>query len=67
MLTQVGTAELLYDEVVAFADKARAQGVVVTLEPWPDMPHAWASLKEFFPQAQEAIEAIGQYVRDRTP
>lgn len=62
LLIQVGTAELLYDEVVAFADKARAQKVEVTLEPWPDMPHGWIMMKDFFPQAQQALEAIARFV-----
>lgn len=63
LFIQVGTAELLYDEVVAFADKARAQGVDVTLEPWPEMAHGWAMLKDFFPQAQRSVEAIASYVQ----
>jgi epsilon-lactone hydrolase len=64
MLIQVGTAELLYDEVVALAEKARAQGVDVTLQPWPEMVHGWPMLKDLFPQASEAIEAIARYVRE---
>jgi acetyl esterase/lipase len=58
LLVQVGTAELLYDEVVAFAEKARARGVEVTLQPWPEMTHGWAMLKDFFPQARLSVEAI---------
>ena len=60
LFIQVGTAELLYDEVVAFADKARAEGVDVTLEPWPNMVHGWTMLDQFFPQAKEALESIGK-------
>ena len=62
LLIQIGTAELLYDEVVAFAEKARAQGVEVTLQPWPEMVHGWAMLKDFFPQARRSVEAIARFV-----
>lgn len=61
MLVQVGTAELLHDEVVAFAERARAAGVDVTLETWPEMVHGWSMLNDFFPQAQRAVEAIAAY------
>ncbi|MEO6419092.1 MAG: alpha/beta hydrolase [Polyangiaceae bacterium] len=61
LLVQVGTAELLYDEVAAFADKARAEGVEVIFEPWPEMVHGWTMLNDFFPQAQEALEAIARF------
>jgi acetyl esterase/lipase len=61
LLVQIGTAELLYDEVVAFADKARAQGVEVTLQPYPNMAHGWELLKDFFPEAQRSVEAIAAF------
>jgi acetyl esterase/lipase len=63
LFIQVGTAELLRDEVVAFAEKARARGVEVTLQPWPNMTHGWAMLKDFFPEAQQSIEAIAHHLR----
>jgi monoterpene epsilon-lactone hydrolase len=62
-LIQIGTAELLYDEVTALADAMRAGGVEVTLRTWPDMPHGWPMLKEVFPAAQLSVDAIAAFVR----
>jgi monoterpene epsilon-lactone hydrolase len=68
LLVQIGTAELLYDEVVAFADKARARGVEVTLQPYANMAHGWELLKDFFPEAQRSVEAITELAaRRRSP
>ena len=62
LLIQVGTAEMLLDDSTRLAEKARAAGIDVTLEPWEDMIHVF----QFFPampEAQQAIERIGEFVR----
>jgi acetyl esterase/lipase len=41
LLIQVSTAEMLYDDVVKFVDKARAAGVAVTLQPFEGLVHWW--------------------------
>ena len=41
MLIQVGGAELLRDEVTAFARQAERSGVRVQLEVYDDMTHGW--------------------------
>lgn len=63
LLVQVGTAELLHDEVIAFADKARARGVDVDLRASPEMVHGWMLLNGVFAQAQDSVEAIADFVR----
>jgi acetyl esterase/lipase len=63
LLVQVGDAEVLLDDSTRFAAKAKAAGVDVTLEVWPDMPHVWHLFAPFLPEATEAIEHIGQFVR----
>nr|QWE51388.1 esterase [uncultured microorganism] len=63
LLVQVGDAEVLLDDSTRFAAKAKAAGVDVTLEVWPDMPHVWHLFAPFLPEASEAIEHIGQFVR----
>jgi monoterpene epsilon-lactone hydrolase len=66
MLIQVGTAEALLDDATRFAERARAAGVEVTLEPWDDMFHVWQFCASILPEGQAAIDRIGEFVRKRT-
>jgi acetyl esterase/lipase len=65
LLVQVGEREVLRDDGVAFAEKARAAGVDVTLEIWPDMIHLWHAFVDL-PEAGQALERIGRFVEERT-
>ncbi len=67
LLIQVGTAETLLDDSLRFAEKARAAGVDVTLEPWEDMIHVWQAFAALLPEGQQAIERIGAFLRERIP
>ena len=66
LLIQVGTIETLLDDARRLADRARAAGVEVTYEEWPDQPHVWHWFGSFLPEAQQAIDRIGEFVRQRT-
>jgi acetyl esterase/lipase len=63
LLIQVGDQEILLSDAMRFAEKAEAMGVDVTLEVWPGMWHTWHGWAATLPEALEAIDAIGQYVR----
>ena len=63
LLVQVGTAEILRDEGVEIAERARRAGCDVTLEPWEDMVHVWHWFGAAFPEARAAIDSIGAYLR----
>ncbi|MFO7962828.1 MAG: alpha/beta hydrolase [Desulfobacterales bacterium] len=65
MLIQVGTAEVLLDDSVRLADKAKKAGVDVAFNPWPDMIHVWHAFADILPEAKEAIKAIGDYISNR--
>ncbi len=65
LFVHVGTAELLHDEVRAFAERARAAGVDVTLREWPHMVHGWVMLNEFFPDARRTLDEIAAFVDAR--
>ena len=66
LLVQVGGAEGLLDDARQLAERAEAAGVETTLEVWEGMPHVWHSFAAFLPDAERAIERVGQYVRERT-
>ena len=59
---QVGTAELLLDDSVVLAKRAKEAGVDVTLDIWDDMPHVFPAFAMFAPEGQEGIEKIGEFV-----
>ena len=63
LLLQVGTAETLLDDSRAFADRAAAAGVDVTLEPWEDMIHGWHGSPHVLPEAREAIASLGAFFK----
>ncbi len=65
LLIHVGTSEILYDDATRLADKARAVGVDVTLEPWEEMIHVWHLFAPMLPEGQQAIERVGEYIRQQ--
>ena len=66
LLVQVGTAEVLLDDSLRLADKAKAAGVDVTLEVWDDMPHVWQAFVSFLPEARQSLDSCGEFVRKHT-
>ena len=67
LLIHVGDHETLLDDSVRFAEKARVAGVDVTLEVWGEMVHVWHLFADELPQAQRAIERVGEFLRRRLP
>jgi len=67
ILIHVGDAEVVLDDSRRFAAKARAAGVDVTLEVWPEMPHVWHAFAGLLPESDQAIEQIGKWLRARYP
>jgi epsilon-lactone hydrolase len=66
MLIHVGDAEILLDDATRVAERAKAAGVKVELEVWPDMPHVWHVFAKILPEGQQAIDKIGKFVVART-
>jgi acetyl esterase/lipase len=63
LLLQVGDRETGLDDSTLFASKAREAGVAVELEVWPGMIHVFQQFAEELPEAREAIERIGVFLR----
>lgn len=66
LLIHVGEKEVLHDQVVEFADRARAAGVDVTLVVGADMVHVYPAFLGLVPEASEAFAAAGAFVRTHT-
>ncbi len=66
LLIQVGSEEVLLDDAVVLAERAKAAGVEATLEVWPGMIHVWHWFLPMLDEAQAAIDRIGDFVQART-
>jgi acetyl esterase/lipase len=62
LLIQVGTREILLDDSVRVAAKARAAGVDVTLERGEGLIHVWQFFGADVPESIAAIQRIGEFV-----
>ena len=67
LLIQVGTSETLLDDSTRLAERATAAGVDVTLDVWDEMIHVFQLFATMLPEGQQAIDRIGEFVRERTP
>ena len=65
LLLQMGSEEMLRDDSVRLAAKAKAAGVDVVLEEWPDMIHVWHLFANRLSEGRAAIERVGAYLRER--
>lgn len=64
LLIQVGSEEILLDDARIVADKARADGVDVTLRIWDGMWHVWPALGDMIPENKVTFEEVGEFVRN---
>ena len=65
LLIQVGDAEVLLDDSNRLAQRARAAGVQVKLEVWPEMIHVFQLFAAFLPEGQQAVAGIGQFLNQQ--
>ncbi|MGH7781316.1 MAG: alpha/beta hydrolase [Candidatus Binataceae bacterium] len=66
LLIQVGESEILLDDATRVAARAKAAGVSVELETWPEMIHVWHVFAKILPEGQQAIDKIGKFVLAHT-
>ena len=65
LLLQVGERETLLDDSTRLAERAKEAGVDVTLEVWDEMIHVWQIFAPMLPEGQQAIDRIGEWVREK--
>ncbi len=63
LLIQVGSAEILQDDSIRFAEKAKKAGVDVVFDIWQDMIHVFQAFALFAPEGQQGIDKIGEFIR----
>ena len=63
LLVQAGGAEVLVDQIRAFATRATDAGVDVQLSIYDDMVHVWHLMRGATPAGQRAIDEAGAFAR----
>jgi epsilon-lactone hydrolase len=63
ILIQVGDHEILLDDSVRFAEKAKAAGVELQLHVWEGMVHCFPLLAPMFPEATQAWDETIAYIK----
>jgi len=66
LLFHVGEHEIIRDDSVKAAERARACGVDVTLEVWHSMFHVFQSHEPLLPEAKEAVGHIAAFIRQHS-
>ena len=65
LLLQVGSAEILLDDAVRVAERARKTGVEAELRVWPDMIHVWHAFADLLPEGREAVDEMAAFLEKR--
>lgn len=60
---QVGSEEMLLDDSIRFADKAKAEGVEVLLDVYPEKFHVFQAFWMALPKAREANQRLGVFLK----
>ena len=65
VLVQATPVEILFEPARQFVEKAKAARVDATLQTWDGMIHVWQYFGlGVFPEAQEAIDKVGEWVKE---
>ena len=64
LLIQVGSEEILLSDSTHLAEHARRADVDVTIEVWEGMQHVWHFAGGILPEARQAIDRIGEFIRE---
>jgi acetyl esterase/lipase len=67
LLIQAGEHEMLRDDCIRVAKKARSDGLQTTLEVWPGMFHVFQSHDPLLPEAREAFQRMAAFMRSVLP
>ena len=62
LLLQVSDAEVLYDDVLRFAAKARTAGVPVTVQVFEGLVHWWHLFWRLVPEGRQALDQVAGFV-----
>lgn len=64
LLIHVGGNEILLDDSLRLAERARAAGVTVEIKVWPDLPHVF-QVARFLPEARASLALVAAFLKGR--
>ncbi len=67
LLIHVAEAELLRDDALRFAARAREAGVAAKLALWPGVPHCWQLAQGLMAEGRASLQEAAAFLRERTP
>ncbi|MDP6343509.1 MAG: alpha/beta hydrolase [Alphaproteobacteria bacterium] len=67
LLIQVGSDEVLLDDALRLAERARAAGVAVDYRCWEEMFHVWHLYAPMLSEGREAIADVGNFLKRHLP
>jgi epsilon-lactone hydrolase len=59
---QASDTEILRDDTLRMVDRLRSFAALVTLDLWPATPHVWPLFHGYFPEADQAIVRIADFI-----
>ena len=62
LFIQLAEGEVFAPDALAFADKAKAAGVTVDVDVWPEMTHDWHWYAPRLPEAAAALQRAGAFI-----
>ena len=65
LLVQVGGNEVLLDDATRLAARAASDGVAVTLDVTPDVPHVFVGFAGMLDEADQALATAGRFIGSR--
>ncbi len=63
LLIQVSEMEILRDDSIRLAERARVAGVSVDLSVWRNLPHVWQVSQNFLPEARKALDQAAAFAK----
>lgn len=66
LLLQVGTNEMLLDDSIRLAERARAAGVDVILDVTADVPHVFQAFVGLIEEAEQALDRAALFLRQKS-
>jgi monoterpene epsilon-lactone hydrolase len=67
MIIHASEQEILRDDSVHLAERARQAGVSVEIKLWPTVPHVWQMAHQLIPEGRESLRLVNEFLDRQVP
>jgi monoterpene epsilon-lactone hydrolase len=67
MIIHAGEHEILRDDSLRLAERARQAGVSVEIKLWPTVPHVWQMAHQLIPEGRESLRLVNEFLDRQVP